>query len=117
MYLQLYLHFPFCKRKCFYCDFCSSVAGAQTVAAYCFALKKEIELMGKKYPDAKITTVFLGGGTPTLVPSEEMAGVLETIRRSFNVLPDAEFTSEGNPGTLTEEWLQIIRKRFYGDEE
>ena len=110
MYLQLYLHFPFCKRKCFYCDFCSSVAGAQTVAAYCFALKKEIELMGKKYPDAKITTVFLGGGTPTLVPSGEMAGVLETIRRSFNVLPDAEFTSEGNPGTLTEEWLQMAQR-------
>ena len=110
MLIQLYLHFPFCKRKCFYCDFCSSVAGTQTIAAYCLALRKEIELMGRRYPDAKVSTVFLGGGTPTLVPSDLMESVLNTLHRSFHILPDAEFTSEGNPGTLTEEWLLMARR-------
>ena len=90
MLLQLYLHFPFCKRKCFYCDFCSAPADAGTVAAYCSALKKEICLTAEKYPGAKVSTVFLGGGTPTLVPGAQMRGVLEELRRCFDLLPDAE---------------------------
>ena len=63
--------------------------------------------MAQKYPDAEVTTVFLGGGTPTLVPAAGMAGVLDTLRDAFQILPDAEFTSEGNPGTLTKEWLDM----------
>lgn len=110
MLLQLYMHFPFCKRKCFYCDFCSTVTSTQTMAAYCLALQKEIELMGRKYAGAQVNTVFLGGGTPTLVPAEYMAGVLQAVHRSFDVLPDAEFTSEGNPGTLTAGWLDMAQQ-------
>lgn len=106
MLLQLYLHFPFCKRKCFYCDFCSAPADAGTVAAYCSALKKEICLTAEKYPGAKVSTVFLGGGTPTLVPGAQMRGVLEKLRRCFDLLPDAEITAEGNPGTLSPQWLE-----------
>lgn len=111
MILQLYLHFPFCKRKCLYCDFCSASETPETVSAYCDALKAEIRLMAGKYPDASVSTVFLGGGTPTLVPPDVMAGVLDTLRDSFDLLPDAEFTSEGNPGTLTGEWLDMAAKR------
>lgn len=111
MLLQLYLHFPFCKRKCLYCDFCSAAETAETIAAYCSALKKEIRLMAAKYQDAKVNTVFLGGGTPTLVPPDAMAGVLDTLRASFDLLPDTEFTSEGNPGTLTGEWLDMAMER------
>ena len=106
MLLQLYLHFPFCKRKCFYCDFCSAPADAETVAAYCSALKKEIVLTAEKYPGARISTVFLGGGTPTLVPAAELRAVLEELRRRFDILPDAEITAEGNPGTLSPRWLE-----------
>ena len=106
MLLQLYLHFPFCKRKCFYCDFCSAPADAETVAAYCSALKKEIVLTAEKYPGARISTVFLGGGTPTLVPAAELRAVLEELRRRFDILPDAEITAEGNPGTLSPQWLE-----------
>ena len=87
MLLQLYLHFPFCKRKCFYCDFCSAPADDGTVAAYCSALKKEICLTAEKYPGVRVSTVFLGGGTPTLVPAAQMRGVLEELRRRFDVLP------------------------------
>ena len=106
MLLQLYLHFPFCKRKCFYCDFCSAPADDGTVAAYCSALKKEIGITAEKSPDARVSPVFLGGGTPTLVPAEEMRGVLGELRRRFDVLPDAEITAEGNPGTLSSQWLE-----------
>lgn len=105
MILQLYLHFPFCKRKCFYCDFCSAQASTQTVAAYCSALQKEICMIGEKYAGAHVNTVFLGGGTPSLAPPDALAGVLRTLGDAFDILPDAEFTSEANPGTLTREWL------------
>ncbi len=94
-----------------YCDFCSATETPETVAAYCGALKKEIRMTAKKYPDAKVSTVFLGGGTPTLVSAQQMADVLDTLRQSFQLLPDAEFTSEGNPGTLTGEWLEMAVKR------
>lgn len=107
MYLQLYLHFPFCKRKCLYCDFCSAAETAETVEAYCHALQKEIFLMARKYPQARVSTVFLGGGTPTIVPPGTMAGVLDALEKAFVFLPDAEFTAEGNPGTLTDEWLEM----------
>lgn len=108
MLLQLYLHFPFCKQKCLYCDFCSAPQSPQTIAAYCAALKKEILTMARQYADsAEISTVFLGGGTPTLVPAGEMAEVLDTLKSSFHFAPNVEFTSEGNPGTITREWLDM----------
>ena len=107
MLLQLYLHFPFCKRKCLYCDFCSGQADAETVDAYCKALEKLIFHKAKQFPDAQVSTIFLGGGTPTLVPSSVMARVLDALHSAFHVLPDAEFTSEGNPGTVEKEWLDM----------
>lgn len=81
------------------------------MAAYCGALQREIRRMAQKYPEARVSTVFLGGGTPTLVPPEMMAGVLDTLRDAFCILPDAEITSEGNPGTLTREWLEMAVSR------
>jgi len=111
LFLQLYIHFPFCKQKCLYCDFCSAAEKPETISAYCEALEKEIRLTAQKYPDAEVTTVFLGGGTPTLVPAAEMAGVLDALRGAFRILPDAEFTSEGNPGTLKREWLDMAVQR------
>ena len=111
MILQLYLHFPFCKRKCLYCDFCSAAETPETIAAYGKALQKEILLAAQKYPDAKVKTLFLGGGTPTLVPPQVMDPVLDTLRHSFDCLPEMEFTSEGNPGTISQEWLDMAMER------
>ncbi len=108
MILQLYLHFPFCKRKCFYCDFVSAAAEEQTIAAYCLAMEKEIRHLGAKYADARVSTVFLGGGTPSIVPPRAMAGLLKALRESFVLMEDVEFTSEANPGTLTEPWLETL---------
>ena len=78
--------------------------------AYCVAMEKEIRAMAKAYPQAKVSTVFLGGGTPTLVPAAAMEGVLRALRECFDFLPDAEFTSEGNPGTVTKQWLDTALK-------
>ncbi len=63
-------------------------------------------MTAQNHPGAKVSTVFLGGGTPTLVPAEEMRGVLEELKACFTVLPEAEITAEGNPGTLTAPWLE-----------
>ncbi len=108
MILQLYLHFPFCKRKCLYCDFVSAAAGDETIAAYCAALEKEIVSAAQAYPDALVSTVFLGGGTPSIVPPAQMKRVLATLKRSFRFAGDVEFTSEANPGTLTGAWLETL---------
>lgn len=70
-------------------------------------MRGELLRLGKAYPDCEVSTVFLGGGTPTLVPPQEMAGVLDALRSTFSLRPDAEFTAEGNPGTLTSEWLDM----------
>ncbi len=110
MILELYLHFPFCKRKCFYCDFCSAPQSDETVAAYCAALRKEIRLMAERYADARVSTVFLGGGTPSVVGAEEMSEVLRELRQCFAFQPDAEFTTEANPGTLTPAWLDMAAR-------
>lgn len=90
-----------------YCDFCSAAADDETIAAYGLALQNEFLTMSKKYKNARVSTVFLGGGTPTLVPISVMQPVLQALRQHFDILPDAEFTSEGNPGTVTEEWLDM----------
>lgn len=108
MLLQLYLHFPFCRRKCLYCDFCSRPAAEEQVRAYCAALEKEICRMGERYRDAQVSTVFLGGGTPSIVPPDAMAGVMKALHEAFAFDPEVEFTSEANPGTLTEGWLDTL---------
>jgi oxygen-independent coproporphyrinogen-3 oxidase len=91
-----------------YCDFVSAAASQQTIAAYCFALEKEIRAMGEKYAGVRVSTVFLGGGTPSIVPAPLMKSVLGTLRESFSLREDAEFTTEANPGTLTEAWLETV---------
>ncbi|MEG0740733.1 MAG: radical SAM family heme chaperone HemW [Clostridia bacterium] len=108
--LQLYLHFPFCKWKCRYCDFCSEPAGEEAISAYCAALCAEIRQMGPRFAGQRVSTVFLGGGTPSIVPAEQMAHVLATLETSFCIAPGAEYTTEANPGTLTAEWLEQVQR-------
>lgn len=108
---QLYLHFPFCKRKCLYCDFCSMAADAATVEAYCAALVGEIRRAGAEHADCDISTVYIGGGTPSIVPARLIGGVLDELKRAFNIRADAEISSEANPGTLNAEWLDAAVSR------
>ena len=100
--MQLYIHIPFCVKKCAYCDFLSFAADEQTQAMYVKALQKELEFYGRKYGDWAISTIFIGGGTPSWLDEKAMAAVFDTVYKHFEVLPDAEISIECNPGTVTD---------------
>lgn len=99
--LGLYIHIPFCRTKCLYCDFCSFVSrDEQQREAYVGALLREIEARGTK--DYSVDTVYFGGGTPSLLSAEQIGRILGGIKESFNVSPDAEITLECNPMTVSD---------------
>ena len=77
---------------------------------YTAALCREIVQAGREYPNAEISTVYLGGGTPSILPPDLMASVLESLHIAFSFQPNVEFSSEANPGTLTPEWLECVRR-------
>lgn len=77
--------------------------------AYCCALEKEIVMEAEKWRDMEVSTVFLGGGTPSLIPTKAMDRVLKMLTAAFHIQKDAEFTSEANPGTLREDWLDCVK--------
>jgi len=111
----LYVHIPFCERKCIYCSF-YSLENHEGRARYLAALPREIaaraemlEREGVALPT--FTTIFLGGGTPSLLSPEEIGGILDTLRSHYTVAADAEVTMECNPGALAEEWLPGYRDR------
>lgn len=107
----LYLHIPFCKHKCFYCDFNTYAVQGQPVDEYLAALEREMELTVASVPPALIETIFVGGGTPTILNPEQMRRFLEAVRRYFPDRVDAlEFTMEANPGTTDPEKLQAMRE-------
>ncbi len=107
--LELYLHIPFCVRKCAYCDFLSAPAGRERQEAYLRALKKEVEA----FPDKEthqVSTIFFGGGTPSILPGEWIAELMELLSREFRIKSDAEITIECNPGTADSGKLRTWRK-------
>ena len=108
--LELYVHIPFCVRKCAYCDFLSGPAGEAEKAAYVDALLTEIRSRKENYKDYRVSTVFLGGGTPSILEGEDAARIFHTIRESFEVSPDAEITMEVNPGTVTREKAEAWKR-------
>ena len=107
--LGLYLHFPFCVRKCRYCDFLSFPSGEAGREIYLERLKEEIKARGAVYQDYNIETLFIGGGTPSLMTGQQLTELLDTVRASFHVSPVGEWTMECNPGTTDAETLRIYR--------
>lgn len=103
--LELYIHIPFCVKKCSYCDFLSAPATEQTKEAYMAALFAEIVGRAKDYKERIVTSVFIGGGTPSLLSGDSIKQLMEHIREGFRLAPDAEITMEVNPGTVTAEKL------------
>lgn len=101
--LELYVHIPFCVKKCAYCDFLSAPAGEEERQRYVETLLKEIQGYGKQYQDYCVTTIFVGGGTPSVLNGGQMKAIFNALRESFVVDTDAEITIEVNPGTVTEE--------------
>ena len=103
--MELYIHIPYCRQKCRYCDFASWAGQEATMAAYVDALLREADAMAPLVKDMPIQTVFIGGGTPSTLPAALLRKLLHGLRERFNIPAGIEFTSEANPGTLTEEWL------------
>ncbi len=103
--MELYLHIPYCRQKCRYCDFASYAGRADTMSRYVSALLHEAEALQNQ--GERMDTVFIGGGTPSLLPPELLERLLTGLRRRFCVAPGAEWSSEANPGTLTRPWLDV----------
>lgn len=108
--ISIYIHIPFCVKKCQYCDFLSAPADSRTQEVYLRALKQEIREQAARYREYEVQTVFIGGGTPTAVPCENLCEVLKTVFSFYRMNPHAEISMEANPGTVTKEALLSYRK-------
>ena len=103
--MELYIHIPYCRQKCRYCDFASYAGQEGNMAAYVDALLREADAMAAYAKDTPIQTVFIGGGTPSTLPAPLLKKLLTGLRARFIIPAGVEFTSEANPGTLTPDWL------------
>ncbi|MBR4981606.1 MAG: radical SAM family heme chaperone HemW [Lachnospiraceae bacterium] len=108
--LSLYIHIPFCIRKCHYCDFLSAPCDEETRQKYVDALCREIIQRAEEFQNRKVDTIFFGGGTPSVLSAEQMEQIVSTIRRHFQILSDAEISMEMNPGTVNKEKLETYKK-------
>lgn len=110
---SIYLHIPFCKHRCAYCDFNTYAGQESLIPAYVEALVKEIEWIGNQLPTTNYRstqTIFFGGGTPSLLSGTQFDSVMSALSSAFNIAADAEVTIEANPGTISPEKLESIRK-------
>ena len=107
---HLYAHIPFCKHKCGYCDFNAYAGMDRLMPDYVEALERELAFARERHAFQELQTVYLGGGTPSLLPAELIARLLGFIRRELNVAPDAEVTLEANPASTdqarVEAWME-----------
>lgn len=108
--LELYVHIPFCVRKCAYCDFLSAPAGEETQKAYVEQLFREIEASERLSDRYEVTTVFFGGGTPSILPGGTLCRILQRLRQRFSFAEETEITVEANPGTVHMEKLLQYRE-------
>lgn len=102
----IYIHIPFCRRKCIYCDFYSVCFDKRLSDLFVKTLKKNIE--NRRNTDLKVDTIYFGGGTPTTLRSMDLVSILNTVKKSFDVSNDAEVTVEANPCMVTKEYLSEI---------
>lgn len=102
----LYIHIPYCKCKCGYCDFCSS-PGLSTVDDYIAELKRRLK---EQRTDKTVKSVYFGGGTPTYIGAEKLCGILQTVFDCYSLSDDCEITAEANPGTVDLPGLALMKK-------
>lgn len=107
--LELYIHVPFCVRKCAYCDFLSGPSDDVTIQNYVEALCREIRANAELAKEHIVTTIFFGGGTPSILSGEQMGHIFANLRNVFEIAEDAEITTEANPGTVSKEKLCAYR--------
>ena len=108
--LGLYIHIPFCVKKCEYCDFLSWNAGEEERQQYVAALLSEIESYREFAKGYRVSTIFIGGGTPSVLLPKQMEDILQKIYEIFELERRPEITVEVNPGTVDEEKLQCYKE-------
>ncbi len=108
--LHLYIHIPFCVKKCLYCDFLSSPSSGREQEDYVKALKQEIVQESLNYKDYFVTTVYFGGGTPSLLPGSFVEEIMDAVFGNYQMVKDCEITLEANPGTVSEEKLKAWKR-------
>lgn len=108
--LSLYLHIPFCQRKCPYCDFNTYAGREARYGSYAQALAADIAREGLNRETPQVPTVFLGGGTPTVLEPDHLQAIFAALHRGFRLLPGAEVTSEANPGTVDQSRFETLRR-------
>lgn len=110
--LELYIHIPFCICKCAYCDFLSGPADDRTIEHYVEKLIGEIGAHGTCdfVKETVVTTIFFGGGTPSVLSGNQMQRIMESVRANFSIVDGAEISMEANPGTVTRDKLECYRR-------
>lgn len=109
--LGLYIHIPWCSTRCIYCDFNTYVdAESELKARYHAALLREIRESGAALNRPQLETIYFGGGTPTTLTPDQLAELVEAVKANFNPHPNAEITTEANPGTLSTDYLRRLRQ-------
>ena len=108
--LGIYIHIPFCVRKCKYCDFLSGPAGVETKVSYIELLLKEIEQYERILKERQTNTIFFGGGTPSILEGDAIVRIMEKLKELGNISETAEISIEANPGTVTEEKLRLWKQ-------
>lgn len=106
----LYIHIPFCRQKCLYCDFPSWAGKEGQMQGYVDALTKEIRKRGTEYTDQQVVSVFFGGGTPTTLTIPMLEQLMQAVFENWNIAEDAEITTEANPGMLDGEMAAALKK-------
>ena len=108
--LGIYIHIPFCRSKCQYCDFYSMPCkDDKLMDSYLDAICAHLKEAGALCPGYRVDTVYFGGGTPSYFGADALAIILTAIRRNFDVTPDAEITFEANPDSVTDRLLHRLR--------
>ena len=108
--IGLYIHIPFCMKKCDYCDFLSGVYDERMQEAYTRSLCQEILYGGQQLKSVAVSSIYIGGGTPSWLDGEYMEMIMNAVYRAFTVLPSAEISIECNPGTVTKEKFDTYRR-------
>ena len=108
--LGIYIHIPFCRHKCDYCDFYSLAHSEEKMDAYMAALLRHLEEVAPRAAGMQVDTVYFGGGTPSYLGAARLCRILQTVLRRYDVARDAEITLEANPETVTEQTLCGFRE-------
>lgn len=108
--IGIYVHIPFCKSKCLYCDFNSFAKKDECIEPYIKSLIKEIEEYAKENKDILVKTIYIGGGTPSYIKEKYIKDIINSIKQNFEIIKDAEITIEVNPGTVNKRKLDTYYK-------